>query len=134
MLDYKKITIFLTVLLIFSIGGFIFILKNTKSKDVGENSESTLQKTLPEIIAKVGMLMILPLDEEPTMATVSNPEKLKDQAFFANASSGDIVLIYSKAGKAILYNPTENKIVEVSPINLRENQSATSSENIKNDL
>jgi hypothetical protein len=134
MIDYKKITIFLTVLLIFSIGGFIFILKNTKSKDVGENSESTPKKTLPEILAKVSMLIVLPQDEEPTMATVSNPEKLKDQAFFANASSGDIVLIYSKTGKAILYNPEQNKIVEVSPINLRENQSATSSENLKNDL
>ena len=51
------------------------------------------------------------------MATVSDPEKLKDQPFFAKAQKGDKVLIYSNSQKAILYSPTEDKIVEVAPIN-----------------
>jgi hypothetical protein len=61
--------------------------------------------------------MVLPADETPTIATVSDPEKLKDQPFFANAKKGDKVLIFSNSAKAILYSPTEDKIVEVAPIN-----------------
>ncbi len=42
----------------------------------------------------------------------------KDRLFFANAKVGDKVLVYAKAGKVILYNPSEDRIVEVAPINL----------------
>lgn len=74
-------------------------------------------KDLTNTIKAVGKLLVLPTDETPTMATVSDPEKLKDQPFFAKAQKGDKVLIYSDSQKAILYNPKENKIVEVAPIN-----------------
>ena len=70
------------------------------------------------VLAKVGKLIVLPADEQPTLATVTDPEKLRDQPFFASATKGDKVLIYANAKKAILYNPTENKIVEVAPINI----------------
>jgi len=66
----------------------------------------------------VGKLMVLPEGETPTIATVSDPDKLKDQAFFAHAKTGDKVLIYAKAKKAILYSPTDNRIVEVAAIDL----------------
>ncbi|MBX4187003.1 MAG: hypothetical protein KW802_01945 [Candidatus Doudnabacteria bacterium] len=69
-------------------------------------------------IAAVGKLLVLPAGETPTLATVTEPDKLKDQPFFAFAKKGDKVLIYTKAKKAVLYNPTENKIVEVAPVNI----------------
>lgn len=62
-------------------------------------------------------LIALPTDEKPTVATVTDATKVKDQTFFQNAKNGDIVLIYSKAQKAFLYDPTENKIVEVGAVN-----------------
>lgn len=74
-------------------------------------------KDLQQTIAMVGKHLVLPTDETPTMATVSDPEKLKDQAFFANAKKGDKVLIYANAQKAILYDPSSDRIVEVAPIN-----------------
>ena len=76
------------------------------------------ENELKQIVAKVDNLIELPSDEEPTLATISDQEKLKDQSFFANAQNEDKVLIYAKAGKAILYRPSTNKIVEVAPINL----------------
>ena len=76
------------------------------------------ENELKQIVAKVDNLIELPSDEEPTLATISDQEKLKNQSFFANAQNGDKVLIYAKAGKAILYRPSTNKIVEVAPINL----------------
>ncbi len=53
----------------------------------------------------------------------------KGQPFFANAQVGDKVLIYYKAKKAILYNPTDNKIVEVGPISDPQATGATASFN-----
>ncbi len=74
-----------------------------------------------EIIAKVGAHIVLPKDEVPTLATVSDPEQLKKYPFFTNAEKGDKVLIYSLAKKAILYRPIGDKIVEIAPIITKTN-------------
>lgn len=70
-----------------------------------------------DIVTSVGKLMELPA-EEPTVATVSDAQKLKDQQFFVLARDGDVVLIYSQAKKAILYRPSVNKIIDVAPIHI----------------
>lgn len=69
-----------------------------------------------EVIEAVGKLMVLPEGELPTVATVSNPEKVREQPFFANAEEGNKVLIYVQARKAILYDPKKNRIVEVASL------------------
>jgi hypothetical protein len=74
-----------------------------------------------EIIAKVASLIVLPDGESPALAKVSDLSALKGQAFFDRAKVGDIVLMYQKAARAILYDPAANKVVEVGPI-----QNATS--------
>ncbi len=79
------------------------------------------------LIEQVGKLMELPLGEEPTIATVSDVQKLKDQPFFTSAQNGDKVLIYQKAKKAILYRPSTQKIVEVGPVNIDPSQTASES-------
>lgn len=86
------------------------------------NSKETSKLEAQKIIAAVGKLIVLPKDETPTIATVTDSTKLKNQPFFAKASNGDKILIYSKAKKAILFNPTQNVVVEVAPVNLGKNQ------------
>lgn len=75
-------------------------------------------KEIETLVSKVGKLIDLPADEQPTVATVIDASRLKDQAFFSKAENNDKVLLYSKAQKAILYRPKDNKIIEVAPINL----------------
>jgi len=96
------------------------------------NSYNKLLKN-PDIITKqevdwlkekAGKLMQLPTDEDPSIATVLDKTKLKDQAFFANAENGDKILIYTKAKKAILYRPSINKIIEIMPIVIDNQQNA----------
>ncbi len=70
------------------------------------------------MIDAVGRLIVLPVGEQPTIATVSDPARLKSQPFFADAKAGDKVLIYAVAKKAILYSPEEDKIIEVAPLDL----------------
>lgn len=67
------------------------------------------------VIAKVSKLTILPA-EQPTVATVSDIAKLKDQAFFNNAKNGDKVLIFKNSKKAVIYRPSTNQIIEIAPI------------------
>lgn len=78
--------------------------------------QEAAQLEISTLIERVGKLIVLPTGEEPTVATVSDPDKLKDQVFFANAKVGDKVLIYTKARKAYLYDPEGDILLEVAPI------------------
>jgi hypothetical protein len=81
--------------------------------------QKAAQESTQELITKVSKLIVLPTGETPTVATVTDPEKLKkEQPFFNNASVGDKVLIYTGARKAYMYNPVTNKIIEVAPVNI----------------
>ncbi len=82
------------------------------------NPNQASQAEVKSLVEKVGRLVVLPTDETPTVATVSDPEALKDQAFFAEAKKGDKVLIYSNAKKAILYDPVQDKIITIAPLNI----------------
>ena len=82
------------------------------------NPQKFIQEEAQALITKVSRLIVLPVDETPTIATVSDPEKLKDQPFFSKAKFGDKVLIYSNSKKAILYDPINDIIVEVAPVNI----------------
>lgn len=72
------------------------------------------------IITKASKLIVLPSDEIPTIATVTDVSAVKEQAFFKNAQNGDRVLIYQNAGKAILFRESENKIIEVGAVNFNQ--------------
>lgn len=89
-----------------------------KVRTLEQNPQKIVQEQIKEVVARVSRLIILPEGEDPTVATVSDPEKLKDQPFFAKAKKGDKVLIYTNAKRAILYDPVAEKIIEVAPINI----------------
>jgi len=80
--------------------------------------QAAAQAEVQGIVEQVAKIMVLPANEMPTIATVVDPEKIKDQPFFANAQKDDKVLIYTIARKAILWRPGENKIIEVSALNI----------------
>ncbi len=100
--------------------GIYYYLQFDKAQKLLKNPSLAAQNEQQSLIDKVGKLIDLPKDEQPTIATVSDVTKLKDQKFFAKAKNGYKVLIYSKSQKAILYDPKANKIIEVGPINIGE--------------
>ncbi len=92
-------------------------------------SNSKTNKEEKDIITKVSNIYLIPSNEEPTVATVSDPSILKDQSFFTQAEKGDKVLIFNKAGKAVLYRPSLNKIIEITSV---KNNSNNNENNIIN--
>ena len=93
----------------------------TQLASVQSNPQALVQKQSDDLIAKVGSLMKLPAGETPTVAAVSDAAAAKQQSpFFANAANGDKVLLYVKAGEAILYRPSTNKIILVAPLTFND--------------
>lgn len=77
------------------------------------NKENLTAEETKILVKMIGKIIDLPPDEQPTVATVIDRDKLKTQVFFAKAEKGDRVLIYTKAQKAILFRPSEKKVMEV---------------------
>jgi hypothetical protein len=89
------------------------------SRQAANNPNALAKQELAGVTAAVGKLMVLPTNETPSLATVTDKNTLdKTQSFFASAENGDKLLIYAQAMKAILYRPSTNKIIEVAPIDL----------------
>lgn len=112
------------VIVVLSMGYALYAQAKLSSFKADPNKVSKEEQQ--QLVKEVGEHMVLPTDEEPTIATVNKPELLKDQPFFANAKAGYKVLIYSAAKKAILYDPVSKKIVDVAPVNIGASTKATS--------
>jgi hypothetical protein len=94
-------------------------------RQLKQNPQAIAQQESADLVNKIGKLMVLPAGEVPTVATVSDPEALKDQPFFTLSQKGDKVLIYAQAKKAILYSVLLNKIIDVAPLNIGTQKAVT---------
>lgn len=83
-----------------------------------QNPELAAEIEAKGLAEKIGKLVLLPEGEIPALATVTDPELLRNQAFFVEAKRGDKVLIYANARKAILYRPDLNLVINISTVNL----------------
>ncbi|MEJ0021752.1 MAG: hypothetical protein WDN47_04220 [Candidatus Doudnabacteria bacterium] len=120
----KAVMTLAVLLLLGAVGTAGFFYKQLT--DIKKDPNKVAADETNATISAIGKLIVLPTDEQPTLATVTDPSKLADQPFFASAKMGDKVLIYTNAKKAILYDPVANKIVEVAPINIGNTAAAPS--------
>jgi hypothetical protein len=104
--------------------GYFYIQYQKTQKEIQtiRTDPNAVQKATAEenkkLIAEIGKLIDLPQGEDPTVATITDIDKLKDQPFFNKAKNGDKVLIYTIAKKAILYDANQKKILDVAPVNI----------------
>ncbi len=122
--NLKVLLVVLALLVVGLAGTSLMFYKQVKTLKV--NPQKTAQEENQKIITAVGKLALLPEGETPTIATVTDAGKLKSaQAFFAKAADGDKVLIYTQALKAIMYRPSENKIIEIAPLTIGTQSAAS---------
>jgi hypothetical protein len=96
-------------------GGGWYFFNQGKSGFVIRPGEKLSDEQVSELIDRVGRFLVLPSDEQPSVAAISDAISLAErQAFYKDAKDGDILIVYSS--KAIIYDATADKLVNVGPI------------------
>lgn len=108
---------FAVLVLVLGGGGYFYFQsqKDQSVKGTATNTQTMVPKKDHDLVSEVGKLVDLPSGENPTIATITEIEKLKVQPLFAKAKNGDQVLIFTKAKKVIIYDPVAKKIKDNSP-------------------
>ncbi len=111
-----NIIIILIATVAMTFGGlFYFKLKRLEVENISLNKKD---KEINSIVSKISSIYLFPEGEIPTIAIVSDPALLKGQSFSNLSQKGDNVLIFSKIGKAVLYRPSINKIIDIASIKI----------------
>ncbi len=82
---------------------------NTAVSKIQQEQNASILDAIAEVYA-------VPDNETPTIATVQDVSKLKDQPFFNGAQNGDILVVFSESSQAVLYRPETKQLVKVGPI------------------
>ena len=120
--NVKSLSKLVFVLILIGFAGWSFYSYQQSQKEVVRLSTIEGQQKLQEdeiesLLKKIRAHMMLPEDEEPTVATVSDVDALiEQQPFFNGTQNGDKVLVYVKARKAIIYSPERDVIVNVGAV------------------
>jgi hypothetical protein len=109
----------LVIVAVLGVAGTVYFY--TQYVTLEKNPNAVQQAQVTALVKQVGQLMLLP-NETPTVATVEDVKALSSQPFFVNAANGDKVLVFVNARQAILYRPSQNKIINVAPLYFQNNQ------------
>jgi hypothetical protein len=117
------LTLSMLLLIALTVAGYFYYQYSQSAAVVNAKEIAHLSET-------IGAMMLLPEGETPTLATVTDREKLSGQPFFQKAENGDKVLIYQSAGRAILFRPgatwyDTGKIIDVTTVNVNEPVTST---------
>jgi hypothetical protein len=122
----KKILILLCFIAILTAGAgatlYFFRLYSASQKQISDLTANvplvtSVNQDDANLIAKVARHILLP-DEAPIIQTVMDVGVFKNEPFYKNAKNGDKILVYSN--RAILYNPDEDRIIEVGVVRQNE--------------
>lgn len=117
----RTLVISATMLLALSSTAGAAIYFYSKYQKLTQNPELITKQEVTQVTQTISQFMELPSDEEPTIATVTDKEKLQSQEFFKKAENGDKIVIYVKARKALLFRPSTGKVIEFAPLAIDAN-------------
>lgn len=100
----KLVSALVVLVLIFATtSAYFYIRANT-----GENKAD---KQAVSALNALNIIMQLPTDEKPILATIEDIQKLQGQAFYKDAANGDTIVIFPTSRKVILFRSSTNKII-----------------------
>lgn len=83
---------------------------------VWPSREERQEKEFKKLSAEVNKVYLLPGDEVPQVAVLSDLAPVAGQPFFARAEVGDVVLLYPNLKRVVLWRPHAKQIVEISAL------------------
>jgi|GEM_PF-4842622 len=115
------VTVILALLLLLVTGLYLRVDTRGPIVDVplnlAELSTEDQESLRAEVLDALSYIMVLPADQNPIMATVANAEQLRaEQAFYANAVDGDVLLVFQASNQAVIYRASERKIVNAGSL------------------
>lgn len=114
---HKKIMLAVLIVVLLAGGTAMGVVLWTRNHPKLDSVQEALQ-----LVERLKDNIDLPTDETPSIAEIKDVTKLSDQPFYAIAQNGDKVLVYQKAGKALLYRPSTKKVIEYTPVNITNQQ------------
>lgn len=76
------------------------------------------------LVKKLGTVADLPADEAPTVAEVTDKDRFDDQPFYRKAENGDMIFLYAQAGRAVLYRPSNGRIIAMTTVDTGKSASS----------
>ena len=120
--------VIVVVVIVLLVGlGLLLRDRSNLKHEVSKLSQSQTQAVdeAKQLNSDVAKLVELPNDEVPTIGTVADVNKLKQQSVgFENAKTGDKLLIYTRSQRIIVYRPETKKIVGIVQISLGQQNPA----------
>jgi len=107
------VTLGLLVLVLFVGAGSSFFFYQKSKIQPAQTLTAEGKMELRIAVENIAGLAVVPQDDEPVLVLVSDPTQLTADSFFDDSQVGDQVLIYPRVGKAYLYRPSTNKIVNI---------------------
>ena len=105
------------LILSYAIVGLVVWQVSTKIHTDPQITQARADAEIKGLVEDVSKIMILPSDETPKVIPITDAENLaKNQLFFAKVQNGDQLLVFTSVQQAIIYRPSENKIVNTGPI------------------
>lgn len=118
--NLKKVMVFLPMVVALVLAGFFYFKWQELKQDGVEMTQEEARKEIGEIVKKIGRLVLLPEGEIPVLVKIEDKDKIsKNQNFFEKTENGDMMLVYKEAKKAYLYRPSEDKLINMAPVDIQ---------------
>jgi len=101
----KIAIITLVILCLAGIGSGVFFFIQYSQVQAKANQKEDLTK-------RIATLAVLP-DDSSTLVTVADKTKLQNKQLADKVNNGDVLMIFAKTQRLIIYRPSDNKIVDM---------------------
>lgn len=101
----SKMSLFLGVCCIVAIGVGVYFFSKYQAAETAKNENA-------QLIEKISQVVQLP-NETPMAVSVADKDKLSNKQLASKVENGDVMLIFAKAKRLIVYRPTVEKVVDI---------------------
>lgn len=104
-LQLSKTTLVLAVCCAVAVGVGIFFFVKYQAVENAKNENA-------QLIEKIGRVVQLP-NETPLAVSVADKDKLSNRQLASKVENGDMMLVFAKAKRLIVYRPTSEKVIDM---------------------
>lgn len=101
----SKLSLFLAACCIAAIAAGAYFFVKYQTAENKKNADA-------QLIEKIGQVVQLP-NETPMAVSVADKEKLSNKQLASKVENGDVMLIFAKAKRLVVYRPTAAKVVDM---------------------